>query len=77
MLMPHRLAIWYHFAVEFVHGHQGRCIRVELEEAVGGQLIGKLIADKLDLVEGFIFTHQTECVPQESLSHVGLQLKVN
>ena len=69
------LAVWDDFAVEFVHGHEGRGVRVELEEPVSGQLSSVLVPDQLDLVERVVFPHQAQGVPDEVLRHVGLQLE--
>ena len=66
----HWLAVWDDFAVEFVHGHEGRGVRVELEEPVGGQLSSVLVPDQLDLVERVVFPHQAQGVPDEVLSVV-------
>ena len=43
----YRLTVWNDFSVELVHGHEGRGIRVELDEAVGRLLTGELVSNEL------------------------------
>ena len=43
----YRLTVWNDFSVELVHGHEGRGICVELDEAVGRLLTGELVSNEL------------------------------
>jgi hypothetical protein len=46
---PYRLAIRNDFSVQLVHRHQGRGVRVELDEGMGSLLPGEFIFDELKL----------------------------
>ena len=72
--LTHRLAVRDDLSVELVHGHEGRGVRVEVDEAVGGRLARELVLDHLD-GEHVLLAHHPQAVHQELLVHVRLQLE--